>query len=338
MRRVLGIVLSAALAACILAGCGGGTATEPNTQNPSQEPGSQVYKIGISQLAQHPALDATRAGLIEGLKEAGFEEGKNIVIDFESAQNETTLAKEIAQKFVTDNKDVIVAIATTTAQAVKDETSEIPVVFSAVTDPVSAGLVESIEHPGGNVTGTSDLVPVKDQLALFPKLGEQYKLIGVIYNTGEANSVFLVEECKKAAQELGLQIVPVSANTPTEVQQAAQSLVGRVDAIYIITDNTVAQAVQSVIAVANKNKLPTVGSVEEYVNQGALITTGLDYELLGRQTGKIVAEILNGKDPAEIPVQYAAERRLLVNTETAKLLGITLPDEIMAEAVTVPAE
>lgn len=332
MRRVLGIVLSAALAAGVLTGCGG-KATENN-----QEPGTQVYKIGISQLAEHPALDSTRIGIIEGLKEAGFEEGKNIVIEVENAQGERTLAQQIAQKFVADGKDVIVAIATNTAQAAKQETSEIPIVFSAVTDPVSAGLVDSVEQPGGNVTGTSDLVPVKDQLALFPKLGEQYKRIGIVYNTGEPNSVFLVEESKKAAQELGLEIVEASATTPTEVQQAAQSLVGRIDAMYLITDNTVAQAVQSVISVAHKNNLPTVGSVEDYVNQGALITTGLDYRLLGRQTGKIVAEILNGKSPAEIPVQYAADRRLLVNTETAELLGITLPEDIMAEAVTVPAE
>lgn len=337
MRRVLGIVLSAALAAGILAGCGG-KPTEPSTQDPSQEPSTKVYKIGISQLAEHPALDSTREGIIEGLKEAGFEEGKNIVIEVENAQGERTLAKEIAQKFVADGKDVIVAIATNTAQAAAQETTEIPVVFSAVTDPVSAGLVKSIEQPGGNVTGTSDLVPVKDQLALFPKLGKQYKRIGIVYNTGEPNSVFLVEESKQAAQELGLEIVEAPATSPTEVKQAAQSLTNRVDAMYIITDNTVAQAVQSVIAVANEHKLPTVASVESYVDQGALITTGLDYRLLGRQTGKIVAEILNGKSPAEIPVQYASDRRLLVNTETARLLGITLPDDIMAEAVKIPAQ
>lgn len=334
--KVLSIALSAVVTASILAGCGGSqSASESANQGDSQATGQQVYKIGITQQAEHPALDAAREGIIEGLKEAGFEDGKQIEIEFESAQGETLLAKEIAQKFVADRKDVIIAIATTPAQAVANETSTIPIVFSAVTDPVTAGLVASIEQPGGNVTGVSDLVPVKDQLALFKQLGDQYKRIGVIYNAGEANSVYLVNESKAAAQELGLTLEEATVANASEVPQAAQSLVGRVDAIYIITDNTVAQAVQSIVAVANQHKLPTVGSVEQYVDQGALITTGLDYNLLGRRTGQMVADILNGKSPAEMPVQYVADRKLIVNTDTAELLGITLPDDIMDQAVQV---
>ncbi|HEY8346062.1 MAG TPA: ABC transporter substrate-binding protein [Symbiobacteriaceae bacterium] len=332
MRKVVGILLSAVLTAGIVAGCG--STSQPDGGD-GQGDQTRVLQVGITQIAEHPALDAAREGIIEGLKEAGFEDGKQIKIEFESAQGDPSIAQQIAQKFVSDKKDLIITLGTMSSQAVVNLTSEIPVVFSAVTDPVTAGLVADLEKPGANVTGVSDLVPVKDQLALFQQLGDQYKRIGIIYNAGEDNSDFLVKESRKAAQELGLELVETTVANASEVQQAAQSLVGRVDAIYLITDNTVAQAVQSVIAVANQNKIPTLASVESYVEQGALITLGLDYRDLGRQTGRLAAEILQGKNPGDLPVQYVENVKLIVNTTTAQTLGLTLPEEMLKDAVQV---
>jgi len=296
-----------------------------------------VFQVGLTQIVEHPALDATRQGIIDGLKEAGFEDGKQIKIDFQSAQGEQPIAQIIAQQFVADKKDLIIAIATPSAQAAVTATNEIPIVFSAVTDPVSAGLVASNENGEGNVTGTSDALPVDQQLALFEKLGIKVENLGIIYNAGEANSVASLEQAKAAAQELGMNVVEVTASNASEVQQAAQSLVGRVDGLYLMTDNTLAQAVQSVLAVANQNKIPTVSAVESYVEQGALVTLGLDYYKLGLETGKIAAEILNGKAPAEIPVFFMTDLSLVINAETAEELGLEIPEDVLKEAKLIPA-
>ncbi|MEW8976822.1 MAG: ABC transporter substrate-binding protein [Symbiobacterium sp.] len=356
MRRVLAVLLTATL---VLAGCG--TSSQPgsssSTSSSSQETqqagagsnqeGQQAgsseqqtsepsgpIQIGLTQIVEHPALDATRQGIIDGLAEAGYVDGQNIKIEFQSAQGEPTVAQQIAEKFVADRKDLIIAIATRSAQAVVQATKNnpIPVVFSAVTDPVSAGLVSDLQKPGGHVTGTSDLVPVKVQMELFDRLGIQVKNLGVIYNAGEANSVALVEDIRDAADELGFTIVEAMVANAAEVQQAAQSLVGRVDGLYLITDNTLAQGVAAVIDIALGRKIPAISSVESYVEQGALATLGLNYYLHGKLTAQTVVEVLEGKNPGDVPVRYNEDLALMINTKTAEALGLDIPATVLAEA------
>ena len=353
MRRICAVLLTVAL---VLAGCGGSTsqpqgssssasnssASGGSTSTSSTSGGSEtssgtearLIEIGLTQIVEHPALDATRQGIIDGLKEAGYEDGKQIRIDFQSAQGEQPVAQQIAEKFVADKKDVIVAIATPSAQAVVQATKNnpIPVVFSAVTDPLSAGLVSDLQKPGGHITGTSDLVPVKIQMELFDRLGLDVSNVGIIYNAGEANSVALMKDIKVAAEELGLNIVEATVANATEVQQAAQSLVGRVDGLYLITDNTLAQGVAAVIDIANSNKIPAISSVDSYVEQGALATIGLDYYLHGRLTAQVVVDILQGKNPSDLPVRYNEDLSLIINTKTVELLGIDVPAAVLEEA------
>jgi putative ABC transport system substrate-binding protein len=321
--------LSLTLSAALLAGCGTDPMSKPAIGDQSH---SKIFRVGLTQLVEHPSLDTVRKGITDGLKEAGLVDGKEIRIEFQSAQGEMPVAQQIAQKFVADKKDIIIAVTTPSAQAAAQATKEIPIIFGTVTDPVGAGLVASFDKPGGNVTGTSDMTPVKEQLALFKELGSNVKKIGIIYNAGEANSVFTVKQAKEAAAALGLTIVEATVSGAGEVQQAAQSLVGRVDGFYLITDNTLAQGVQSVIAIANQKKLPTVSVERSFVDQGALATAGFDYYQFGKQTGAMAADVLKGKKPADIPVQTSKDLKLVVNTKTAAQIGLTLPGAVLEKA------
>jgi putative tryptophan/tyrosine transport system substrate-binding protein len=328
MKRITTSLLTLALSAALLAGCGGAQPTA--TSAPGSD--SRVYKVGLTQIVEHPSLDTVRQGILDGLKEAGFEDGKHLKVDFQSAQGEMPVAQQIAQKFTADKKDIIIALATPSAQAAAQATKAIPIIFGTVTDPVGAGLVASFDKPGGNVTGTSDMTPVKEQLELFAQLGAKVQKVGVIYNPGEANSVFTVGRAKEAAKALGLTIVEGTVSAAGEVQQTAQSLIGRVDGFYLITDNTLAQGVQSVIALATEKKLPTVSVERSYVDQGALATAGFDYYKLGKQTGAMAAEVLQGKKPADVPVQTSKELSLIVNTKAAQAIGLTVPADLLAKA------
>lgn len=326
MRKWMAALTALTLSASLLGGCGGQSASDGGSSN------EKVLKVGITQIVEHPSLDLTRQGIIDALKEAGFEDGKQIKIDFQSAQGEMPVAQQIAQKFVSDKKDLIIAIATPNAQAAVQQTKDIPIIFSAVTDPVGAQLVTSLEKPGANVTGTSDLTPAKEQLALFQQFGTQVKKVGVIYNPGEANSVFTVNQTKDAAKELGMTVVEATVTNSNEVQMAAQSLVGRAEGLYLITDNTLAQGVQSVIEIANAKKIPTVSAVKAYVEQGALATLGMDYYQLGKQTGAMAADVLKGKKAGDIPVLVGKDFTLVVNTKTAATIGLTLKEDLLAKA------
>nr|WP_245301930.1 ABC transporter substrate-binding protein [Symbiobacterium terraclitae] len=334
----------------VLAGCGGGSSqpqgsgsssgSASNSTQGSQQTGSGQQntagpiQIGLTQIVEHPALDATRQGIIDGLAEAGYVDGQQIKIEFQSAQGEPTIAQQIAEKFVADKKDLIIAIATPSAQAAVQATKSnpIPVIFSAITDPVGAGLVADLQKPGGHVTGASDLVPVKVQMELFQRLGIDVANLGVIYNAGEANSVALMNDIRAAAGELGLSVVEAMVANAAEVQQAAQSLVGRVDGLYLITDNTLAQGVASVIEIANSRKIPAISSVESYVEQGALATLGLNYYLHGKLTAEIIVDVLEGRNPGDLPVRYNEDLTLMVNTKTAEILGLDIPAAVLEEA------
>lgn len=292
-------------------------------------------RVGITQIVEHPSLDEARRGFIDRLTELGYEEGVQIVYDFQSAQGDTDTAYTIARKFLSDGVDMVLAIATPTAQAAAQVITETPILITAVTDPLSAGLVESIERPGTNVTGTSDLTPVKAQLELLKELVPQARRVGVVYNAGEVNSVIQVEIARNAASTLGLTIIEATAGNSSEVLQAAQSLVGRVDALYVPTDNTVVSAIESVVLVAERAKLPLIVGEEQSVASGGLATTGINYYKLGRQTGDIAHRVFQGEDPAEIAVEYQDEQSLVVNLSAARRMGVEIPEAIVEKAALV---
>jgi len=292
----------------------------------------KVIQIGITQIVEHPALDACRKGVIDKLKELGYEEGKNVKYDIQIAQGNIATANQIAKKFVGDKKDLIVAIATPSAQAVANLTKNIPIVISAITDPVGAKLVKSLEKPGGNITGTTDMSPVKEQIALFDKLNISVKRLGVIYNSGEANSRTLVNILKTVAKQRGIMVVEATVTNSNGVLMAAKSLVGKVDGIYIPTDNTVVSALESVLQVSFDNKIPVITGDTDSVVRGALASLGMDYYKLGLQTGVIVSKILKGEKPANIPVETLKDLDLFINESTAHKLGIKIDPELLKSA------
>lgn len=292
-------------------------------------------KVGITQIVEHPSLDKARQGFIDRLTELGYVEGQDIVYDIHSAQGDLSVARAIAEKFLADRVDMVLAIATPTAQAAAQVIKEIPILITAVTDPVAAGLVESIERPGTNVTGTSDLTPVEAQLTLLKLIAPAATRVGIVYNAGETNSVVQVQIARNVAAQRGLQVVEATAGNSSEVLQAAQSLQGRVDAIYVPTDNTVVSAIDAVVAVAERLKLPLIVGEESSVEQGGLATIGIDYYQLGRQTADIAHRVFQGENPAEIPIEYQAEQTIIVNLGAAQRMNVQIPSELIAEAARV---
>jgi len=306
-----------------------GTSKDNMSSNSSS---GKVIKIGIAQLVEHPALDSAREGFIEALKEAGYEDGKNIRIEVQNAQGDVTNAQTIARKFADEKVDMILAIATPAAQAAANVTKDIPILITAVTDPVKAGLTESLEKPSGNVTGTTDMNPVAEQLKLIKELVPDAKNVGVLYNSGEVNSIVQVDIAKEVASELGFTIVEATVTNSSEVSQATQSLMGRVDAIYIPTDNTIVSAVGAVIKVANEYKIPVIGSERGQVDAGAVAAKGIDYKELGKQTGQIAVEIIKGKKPQDIPIEGAKNVSLIINQSAAETIGLTIPKDLLDKA------
>ena len=319
---ILGLMLMLALLMTAVVGCGGGEATEE----------SQQITIGISQIVEHPALDSAQKGFIDGMTAAGYVEGEDVVYDIANAQNDKNNALTIAQKFVNDKVDMIFAIATPTAQAAAQATTDIPILITAVTDPVAAGLVETLDAPGGNVTGTTDMNPIAEQLELVKKFVPDAKKVGVIYNSGEVNSEVQVEIAKEVAGDLGLEIVEASVATSSDVSQAAASLVGRVDAIYIPTDNTVVSALETVLQVAEDNKIPVIAGEGDSVERGALATLGIDYYELGKQTAEMAVKVLKGEAPAGMVIETQKNMQLYINKTAAKNMGVEIPADLLKEA------
>jgi len=296
---------------------------------------SAPLRIGITQIVEHPSLDQARQGFIDRLAELGYVEGTNVLYDYHSAQGDWATAQTIARKFQTDGVDMILAIATPSAQAAAHLVKDIPILITAVTDPVAAELVESIERPGTNVTGTSDLTPVKAQLELLKEIAPTAVRVGVVYNAGEVNSVVQVEIARAAAAELGLQLIEATATNSSEVLQAAQSLQGRVDAIYVPTDNTVVSALESVVLVAERARLPLIAGEADSVAKGALASVSIDYYQLGRQTADIAYRVLQGENPADIPIEYQSEMSIVLNLDAAERMGVPIPDSVIAKAVRI---
>ena len=291
--------------------------------------------VAVTAIVEHPALDAARDGIRDGLADAGYKVGDNLTFVYESAQGNPATAAQIARKFVGDAPTVIVPISTPSAQAVVAATKDIPVVFTAVTDPVGAELVKDAAMPGGNVTGVSDLSPLADHLALIKEITPDAKRIGVIFNPGEANSVALVEKLKELGGAAGYEIVEASTTKTADVQQAARSLVGKVDVMYIPTDNTVVSALEAAVQVAEQNGIPLYAGDTDSVPRGAIAAIGFNYYDIGLQTAAIVAKVLDGEKPGSIPVMQAQGTNLVVNPGAAKKMGVTIPDAVVSRANTV---
>ncbi len=292
----------------------------------------QKVTVAVTAIVEHPALDAARDGVKKALEEAGYKDGANLTFRYESAQGSPATAAQIAQKFAGENPNVIVAIATPSAQAMVTATQTIPVVFTAVTDPVAAQIVKDRKAPGGNVTGISDFSPLEAQFDLIKELVPAAKKIGVVFNPGEANSVALLNAVKALAPARGLQIVEASAGRTADVSAAAQSLVGKVDAIYLPTDNTIISALGTVLAVGADNKLPVFTGDTESVQKGSVASIGFDYFQVGVETGAVVVRVLKGEKPGTIPVANASGSNLVINAKAAAAMGVTVPPAVLARA------
>ncbi|MEA5463684.1 ABC transporter substrate-binding protein [Leptothoe sp. PORK10 BA2] len=321
------LVLPALLSATLL-GCG----SNQELDEYGDPTATDVPYVAVTQIVEHPALDAVRDGLKDKLKEEGYEADSSLKWEWESAQGQAANAAQIAQKFVGDAPDLIVAIATPSAQAVVGSTDTIPVVFSAVTDPVGAELVPSLEASGGTVTGVSDLSPIDEHLALVADIVPDAKTVGVIYNAGESNSVSLLALLKTEAEAQGFTLQEATVSSSADVATAAKSLVGKVDVIYVPTDNTVVSALEAVIQVGNENKLPVFAGDTDSVERGAIATASFDYYEVGRQTGAMVVRILGGEKPGDIPVELANTVDLAINLKAAAAMGVTIPDAIQSSA------
>ena len=268
-------------------------------------------------------------GFVDGLAEAGYVDGQNIKIDYQNAQGEQANCVTIAQKLVNDKDDLILAIATPAAQAVANLTKDIPILVTAVTDPESAKLVKSNAKPDTNVTGTSDLTPVDAQIQLLKKIVPTAKKVGLMYCSSEQNSMFQINIAKASCEKNGLEYVEGSVSNSNEIQQVTQNMVGKVDAIYIPTDNMLAAGMATVAMVANAAKLPVICGESGMVTAGGLATYGINYYELGKQTAKQAVEILkDGKNPADMPIEYLEKCDLSVNEETAKAIGVTIPADL----------
>lgn len=288
--------------------------------------------IGISQIVEHPALDAARQGFMDALKDAGYLEGRNVVFDVQIAQGNMATANTIAKGFAGRNVDLIHSIATPTSQACVNATQKIPIVISSVTDPVGAGLVKSLEQPGGNVTGTTDRSPVDRQLELIREIQPKIHKLGFIYNAGEDNSVSSLKQLRDEAGRHGIEVVEATVSNSSGVLMAARSLVGKVDAVYIPTDNTVVSAFEAVVKVCEENRLPLYAADIDSVPRGAVAALAIDYYRLGRQSGEMAVRILKGAPPATMPVETLKDLKLVVNRRSADKMGVTLPEAVLQRA------
>lgn len=303
-----------------LAACG-------NTNNATED-GKKT--VGILQLVEHGSLDAAYEGFKEGLAEGGYKEGENLTLEYQNAQNSQDNLKSMSEKLVKNSPDLFLGIATPAAVSLANETTDIPIVVTAVTDLVEAKLADSNEAPGRNITGTSDMVPIDKQIQLLLSIVPDAKTIGIMYNAGEANSKIQADLAEKALKDAGVDVKVLTANTTNDVQQVTTSLAKDVDGIYVPTDNTFASAAAVVGEVAKETKTPIVAGSVEQVEDGALATFGIDYKSLGKQTGELAAKILDGDEkPATTPVETANKLELVVNQEMVTALGID-PESIVA--------
>ncbi len=286
------------------------------------------YTVSFNQIVEHPALDALR----QGVKDELSAQGLTVRYHDHIAQGNIATANLIAKQILGEQPDVAVGIATPTAQACAQVIKNIPIVFAAVTDPVGAGLVQSLEHPGGNITGTTDMSPIDRQLELILEFLPKIKTIGVIYNSGEVNSVTLVRILKQEAAKKGISVEEATISNSAGVSQAARSLIGRVEAVYIPTDNTVVSAFEAITQVGYQAKLPIFAADTDSVARGAIAALAVDYYKMGRQTGEMVSRVFKGANPAEMPVETLREFQIHLNPGSAAKMGVDIPEALLKKA------
>ena len=325
-KKMVAVLVSAMMTMGLLTGC----------KSSDSQSGDAEYTIGISQFAEHGSLDNCREGFIEGLKEEGIEEGENLKIEYKNAAADQGTAKQISDTFVSDKVDLICGIATPSAQAAFNSAmnSDIPVIYTAVTDPAEAKLVDDEGNPVGEITGTSDELPIKEQLEMIREILPDAKKVGILYTTSEANSVSALSTYKKLAGDYDLEIVEKGVTQTADISLAAEELLGEVDCLTNLTDNTVVNSLATIHDKANAQKIPVFGSEIEQVKLGCLAAEGLDYIKLGKQTGKMAAQVLKGeKKASEIKYETISEPGLYVNTKAAENLGITIDESLVSQAV-----
>ncbi len=291
--------------------------------------------VDLSYIVEHPAIEATKKGILATLAEAGYVAGETMDLEVQCAQSSMPTQVQINRKFVGENPDLIVAISTPSAQTALAATNKIPIVFAAVTDPLAAGLVNSLEIPGRNLTGSSDKTPIDKHLDLIRSIVPNAHRIGIIYNAGEANSVAQVDIIEKLAAQNGLKVVAATASQTGAVLDAARSLVGRVDAIYVPTDSTVVSAIESVVRVGDEAYIPVIAADTASVERGAIAALGFDYYDIGVAAGQSAVAILKGTKPGDLPVRFVDKLQLYVNKKSAMKMGVTLPESLISQATKV---
>ena len=351
-KKTIAALVTAVMAVSALTGCSSSEGAR-ETGNASSEAGSSAaessksgeaqnsaaaegeYTIGVAQYAVHGSLDNCREGFLKGLAEEGFVEGENLEVIYENANGDGSLSGQIITNFVSNNVDMVCAIATPIAQSAYSVTkrSDIPVIYTAVTDPVLAELATEDQMPVGNITGTSDKLPVSEQLSMIREILPDAKTVGILYSTNEVNSQAAIEEYKKAAPEFGLEIVESGISTSADIPLAAEQLAAKVDCISNLTDNNVVSSLPVVLEAASKNGIPVFGREIEQVKRGCLAAMGLDYIALGEQTGRMAAQVLKGeKEASEMPYELIEGAAFYGNTEAAENLGIELPESLTSSA------
>lgn len=337
MNKRFWIGLALASLMTVTAACGG-NGSKTTTGNEEQGSGNtaeveKTYSIAISQIVEHPSLDATREGFLAALKDAGFEEGKNLKVDYNNAQGDPNNYKPIAEKIASGDADLALGIATATSSALVEEVKDKPVLFAAVTDPLAEKLVPQLESPGGNVTGASDTNPdaIVQLMDFIAKEFSNVKKVGIIINEGEPNAVVMSNIAQEALSKHGIELVKAPVVNSSDVQQAAESLVGRVDAVYITLDNTVVEGVDAIIDVVNENDIPFFSADRDTVEKGAFATVGFKYYDHGYEVGQMAVEILkDGKNPGEMDVKTPQKLDFIMNMKAAEEQEITVTDEMKA--------
>ncbi len=331
MKKLTSLLLCVLLISMLaLTGCGESSDTNTDAAN---------LKIGIMQFGEFTALTNASQGFIDGLAEAGYVDGENITIHQLSAAAEAANCPSIADTLINEGSDLILAVATPCASAIKEKTSDIPVLFTAVTDPAGSGLIESNEAPGANMTGTSDMNPVEQQIALAKQLLPDAQKAAIFYCSSESNSKIQADLAAAAIEEQGMTSVVKTISAIDEAKSAIESLKGQVDFIYIPTDNTLADGMTTVSAAANECGIPTIVGESGMVGNGAFATYGINYYELGKATAAMAVKVLNGEDTATMPVEYQTSEDILevaINTETAEKLGITVSEDILSTATIYP--
>lgn len=320
-NKLMNLILIGTIGASLLTGCSKDNNDKLSNSN------NDIKTIGITQLVEHPSLDKAKDGFIKALEYNGYKDGENIKIDYQNAQNDMPTTQMIANKFVSDKKDLIYAISTPSAQAAYNATKDTPILITAVTDPVAAGLVKSIDKPEGNVSGTSDYISIDKNLELIKMFIPDAKTIGVLYNTSEVNSKIQVDTLKEYASKNNYKVVEKGVSSSMEISQAMSSLVGKIDVLYVPTDNLIVSSMPIVSKIATNNKVPVISSEDGSVKSGALACQGIDYEKLGYKTGELAVKVLNGEEISNIPVTILDETQIIVNEDTLESLSLKKIDD-----------